>query len=304
MPRGSTIVSVDDEPVRTWRDLVARFREKAGSSVAITYRDSYDEPKTGRMQIPASMTTSLKDADGQAVTLPNSALILSVAGKRTVKETTEKDEDEEKPYSVSSLKGLRLALAQHKGETVDIRFYDHAAAEVRTATMQVTAENVDPWLRRVTYDHQIEFRPQIRILKKTNPLAALAVGTKKTYFFIINAYKTMKAMIWTRTIGMEHISGPVGIANLGALAAEAGIVSLFFFLGMLSANLAVINFLPLPIVDGGLMIFLIIEKLKGSPVSLKIQVVTQIIGLALIISVFLYVTAADIAKIPWIADLL
>jgi regulator of sigma E protease len=72
---------------------------------------------------------------------------------------------------------------------------------------------------------------------------------------------------------------------------------MLFFLAFLSANLAVINFLPLPIVDGGLMVFLIIEKIKGSPVSIKTQVVTQIIGIALIGTTFLFVTFNDISKI-------
>ena len=65
---------------------------------------------------------------------------------------------------------------------------------------------------------------------------------------------------------------------------------------MISANLAVLNFLPLPIVDGGLMIFLIIEKIKGSPISLRIQVATQVIGLVLIGSVFLFVTLQDLTR--------
>jgi regulator of sigma E protease len=68
-------------------------------------------------------------------------------------------------------------------------------------------------------------------------------------------------------------------------------------MALISANLAVINFLPLPIVDGGLMIFLLIEKIKGSPVSLRIQVITQFLGMFLIISAFIYVTFNDVMKL-------
>jgi regulator of sigma E protease len=84
---------------------------------------------------------------------------------------------------------------------------------------------------------------------------------------------------------------------MGTEFAEAGLNRLFWFLAVISANLAVINFLPLPIVDGGLMVFLIIELIKGQPVSIKTQVVTQVIGLALIIAAFVFVTAMDISKI-------
>ena len=66
---------------------------------------------------------------------------------------------------------------------------------------------------------------------------------------------------------------------------------------MISANLAVINFLPLPIVDGGLMVFLIIEKIKGSPVSLRVQIATQTIGLVLIVSTFVFVTYQDALRL-------
>ena len=88
----------------------------------------------------------------------------------------------------------------------------------------------------------------------------------------------------------------MGIVKIGSEFARAGLTKLLYFLAIISANLAVINFLPIPIVDGGLMGFLIIEKIKGSPVSLKVQVVTQIIGLAAIIITFVVVTIWDLQK--------
>jgi regulator of sigma E protease len=59
----------------------------------------------------------------------------------------------------------------------------------------------------------------------------------------------------------------------------------------------VINFLPLPVVDGGLMVFLLIEKIKGKPLSIKTQMVSTIVGLALIVLCFLFVTFQDIARL-------
>jgi regulator of sigma E protease len=93
------------------------------------------------------------------------------------------------------------------------------------------------------------------------------------------------------------MSGPLGIINLGGQIAQSSTVKFLFFLAMISANLAVINFLPLPIVDGGLMVFLLIEKIKGSPVSLRVQVATQMIGIFLIVSLFLLVTYNDAVRL-------
>ncbi len=83
---------------------------------------------------------------------------------------------------------------------------------------------------------------------------------------------------------------------MGGEAARRGLVDMLFFLGIISANLAVLNFLPLPIVDGGLMVFLIIEKIKRSPVSLKVQIATQVIGLVLILMAVVLVTIQDITR--------
>ncbi|MCH8881734.1 MAG: site-2 protease family protein, partial [Planctomycetes bacterium] len=58
-----------------------------------------------------------------------------------------------------------------------------------------------------------------------------------------------------------------------------------------------LNFLPLPIVDGGLMVFLIIEKIKGSPVGIRTQVVTQLVGIALFATMFVLITFKDIADL-------
>ena len=66
---------------------------------------------------------------------------------------------------------------------------------------------------------------------------------------------------------------------------------------MISANLAVVNFLPIPIVDGGLFTFLIVEKIQGRPLSAKTQSIAQVVGLAIILSVFLLVTYQDIARL-------
>jgi len=96
---------------------------------------------------------------------------------------------------------------------------------------------------------------------------------------------------------VEQISGPVGIVQMGSEVARQDFVKMLYFLALISANLAVINFLPLPIVDGGLFIFLIIEKIKGSPISVRVQIATQLIGLALIIGIFLFVTINDIQKL-------
>ena len=70
-----------------------------------------------------------------------------------------------------------------------------------------------------------------------------------------------------------------------------------YFMAMISVCIAVFNFLPLPVLDGGLFVLLIIEKIKGSPVPMKIQEIITYAGLAMIGVFFLYVTFQDIMKL-------
>jgi regulator of sigma E protease len=97
-----------------------------------------------------------------------------------------------------------------------------------------------------------------------------------------------------RTVSADNLHGIVGIAKIGYDVQERGVVWLWYVLAMVSVNLAVANFLPLPIVDGGLFLLLILEKIRGKPLSLKIQSAIQVVGLVLLAGLFLFVTWNDI----------
>ena len=130
---------------------------------------------------------------------------------------------------------------------------------------------------------------------KGQPFAAAAWGISETRDFVLQFYVTLKRM-FQGSVSASNMMGPVGIVSAGARFAFKGADWLIWFLAMISANLAVVNFLPIPIVDGGLFTFLILEKIQGRPLSPKVQAVAQIVGFALIISVFLLVTYQDIRR--------
>ncbi len=135
----------------------------------------------------------------------------------------------------------------------------------------------------------LPFRERIEPRKTDNPITAAAWGITETRDFILQFYLTIQRMVQGR-VSYKNMMGPVGIFNAGRHFAVKGTDWLIWFLSMISANLAVVNFLPIPIVDGGLFLFLIIEKVQGRPLSPKTQSIAQVIGLAIIVGVFLLVT--------------
>ena len=133
-------------------------------------------------------------------------------------------------------------------------------------------------------------------VKADGPIEAAKIGIQKTHEAMLQVYITL-TRLFQRSIQPKHLMGPVGIIHTGAVVASRGSAYLLFFLGLLSANLAVINFLPIPIVDGGHIVFLIIEKIKGSPASERVQTAALYVGLALLLGVLAMTLYNDVLRI-------
>jgi regulator of sigma E protease len=140
------------------------------------------------------------------------------------------------------------------------------------------------------------FEPSSVLLQASGPGEAITMGAKETKRVMLLTYVTF-ARLFQGTVKIEHLKGPVGIAHLGTLVAGKGFVWLLFFLAMISVNLAVINFLPLPIVDGGQFLFLLYEQLTGRPVPISVQNVATMAGLLMIGTVFIVVTFNDVRNL-------
>jgi regulator of sigma E protease len=92
-------------------------------------------------------------------------------------------------------------------------------------------------------------------------------------------------------------AGPVGIANITGQAARLGFAYLLQFTALLSLNLAIINILPFPALDGGRILFLLVEKIKGKPVRRDVEAIIHNIGFILLITLIVFITYKDIVKL-------
>ena len=99
-------------------------------------------------------------------------------------------------------------------------------------------------------------------------------------------------------VPVSALGGPVTIAKAAGYKAAEGMSSLLIFLTMLSANLAVLNLLPIPLLDGGHLVFLAYEGIRGRPANEKFVVAMHTVGFVFIVSLMLYVLALDLNLIP------
>lgn len=112
--------------------------------------------------------------------------------------------------------------------------------------------------------------------------------------------KTMAKVIVslvTGVIGISSLSGPVGIYNVVGESAKAGFDSIIYLVAFLSINVGFLNLLPIPAFDGGRILFLIIEKIKGSKVNPKIENIIHTIGFVLLMLLMIIVTIQDISRL-------
>lgn len=112
----------------------------------------------------------------------------------------------------------------------------------------------------------------------------------------VGIFKIFKGLVTGTNEGLSDVSGPVGIAKLTGQVSQLGFVYLLYFAAILSINLGIINILPIPALDGGRIFFILIEIIKGSPVSQKVEGIFHQIGFALLLLLMLLVTVHDFAK--------
>ncbi len=132
--------------------------------------------------------------------------------------------------------------------------------------------------------------------KASGPIEAISWGVKKTYMFIAQTYVTLQRLV-TGDVSPRALSGPVGIVSISYKIASQSIADYIYFLGLISSCIAVMNLLPLPIVDGGVIVLLVIEKIKGSPISPKVQEIISYAGMVFLGAVFLWLTYNDILNL-------
>jgi regulator of sigma E protease len=113
--------------------------------------------------------------------------------------------------------------------------------------------------------------------------------------FVFAFGNIIKNLIIGKPVGVQ-VSGPVGIAVLTGQVAKLGFIYLLQFTALLSLNLAIINFIPFPALDGGRLLFLAIEKIRRKPVSQKIEAVVHGLGFALLMILIVIITFQDVMR--------
>lgn len=130
-----------------------------------------------------------------------------------------------------------------------------------------------------------------------NFFKSIGNGIKDTGNVIGSVFQTLGLLFGDSNVGVGDLSGPVGIYDMTKTFAMAGFLSLLYWVAFISANIGFVNLLPLPALDGGRLIFLLIEAIVRRPINRKIEGYIHTVGFVLFMLLFLYVTFNDIIRI-------
>lgn len=134
------------------------------------------------------------------------------------------------------------------------------------------------------------------INKEKGFLSALKYGFEGTWKTTLNVFKVLGKLI-TGQLGADNLSGPIGVFTVIDDAKSNGLENIIYLIAYLSINIGIINLIPVPVFDGGRILLLLIEKIKGDKLNPKVEVWLNNIGALLLILLMLYVTLNDILKL-------
>jgi regulator of sigma E protease len=139
-------------------------------------------------------------------------------------------------------------------------------------------------------------RSEELIFEKVSLLTALGAGFSQTWNLI---YLTLLSLvkIIQKVVPASELGGPILIAQLAGQQMEAGWMNLVYFMGLLSVNLGILNLFPIPILDGGHLLFFTVEGIMRRPLSMKTRELLQQIGLVLLVSLMFFVFYNDIMRL-------
>ena len=192
-------------------------------------------------------------------------------------------------HSISTTDDISLYLAVANPEEASDIKVEKENGKIKTYTVQPKKKKVDG---QVTYQYGIGMEQEV----EKGIIPALEFTGKKT----VSIFKQMGvtvAYLFTGGISLSQLSGPVGIFSIVGDQSSAGAMNIIYLIAFLSINVGFINLLPLPAFDGGHILFIIIEKIKGSPVKPETENIIHTIGLFLLMLLMVVITFNDILRL-------
>ena len=303
---GDIIKSINGSPVASWRDIDQAMDNNTGQPVQLTverqgsqqtlqvtprqmsaknvFGDTvtyYDLGIKGYRELSAMVDEALPGTPAAEAGLRHGDRIVAIDGQPI-------DSWEAMEEVVTSSKGKTLRFEIRRGnKLLDV---DITPVEVQEKDLiGVKHSTYRIGIRR----SGISIPDEDAVTVRVGLAGAGGQGLKQTWN-VIEATGYFFVKLVKRQVPTEAIGGPIRIAQMAHKEAQQGVLQLFYFIAIISVNLAVLNILPVPVLDGGHLLFFIIEAIQGRPVSIRVREAAQQVGILLLVVLMIFVFYNDI----------
>ena len=304
---GDTIQSVGTRDTPTWDDVqVELFRQVLGSpEIPMQVRTAGGEVKD--LALPVRDPSALTAPDqmlvglGLSVLPPLEPVLDQVAPTDTAAQAGLKRGDRVLSVddkAIAHWQDLVAILRASGGKTLHLVIQRGGQSQNVTLKVGISTEN------GVSIGHigagpvapSKDYFDGLSIEQRYNPLAALGQGFKRTADM---SWLTLLAgwNMLTGNVSLKSLSGPIDIAQYAGYAAQSGVSTFLEFLAFVSISLGVLNLLPIPVLDGGHLLYFAAEAVKGSPLSERVEALGQRVGLALLLLLMGFAVCNDLIRV-------
>lgn len=295
VPRGAQVVRINGDTIRSFDALRQHILDPTTDRLRIEFAG-----ETGTLLIPIKGTdiegreriyTALRPGWGPVAGSPLPGMPADEAGIRAGDRFVAIEGDTIRAFYdlyrvVDQSPGMPLSLTLQRGDSL---FTVTVAPEPVTIEDPATGQEID--VGRIGVDPSYE---PLRI--RFGLIGALAEGARLTWQSVELVYVTLKGIV-LREVSAREIGGPIMIGQMSGQFARVGLSALFEFMALLSVNLAILNILPIPVLDGGHLVFLAIEGIRGRPLSVAARMRLIQAGMFLLLGLMVLVFTNDILRL-------
>lgn len=305
---GEEIVSVAGEPTATWQQVNLAFVDAALDDEVVTVEVRSEDGRHRRLELELADVGALDEPAG----------LLKQLGLNRYSPTLPAVIGEVRDDGAAAAAGLRHGDRILSAAGQDIDDWDDWVEVVRAhpqQTIQVVVERegrireiaLTPAARQGSDDERIGyigaapvvpegFEERLYTRYSLGPLAAFSAAVARTWDMSVLTLRMMIKMVQGE-VALKNLSGPINIAHYAGQSASLGLVPFLGFLAVVSVSLGVLNLLPIPVLDGGHLMYYVIELVKGSPLSERAQIVGQQLGLVMLVLLMGLAIYNDLARL-------
>jgi regulator of sigma E protease len=273
---GDMVIAVNNEVVRTWQEMAALISDSQGKTVQLTVKRQ-DELIDLNVQPKAYAEKNLFGETIDRFMIGISSVKIRVTDN-TISALKNKNFSDELIQSIGQLSDRWYITSQE----INTELESILGKESYDAHKDLIWENLS--IQQLDYE-----------VKELGITDSVVEGSKHTVLMVKMTVFGLWKLV-TGSLSTDTIGGPIAIAQMADQSAKAGWKNLMFFIAVISINLALVNLLPIPVLDGGHLMFFSYEAITRRPVNIRAMEIAQQVGVAFLITVMIAVTYNDIIR--------